>query len=106
MNVVKKYACHRLYGAGKIYLTQSVVSLDEEGKVKDVSPLSEEIAATEWLGGIIILSHRTVLTPERDFQALFHQLTDSVTPPVYAWHISDFDFKEEKLTPQSRIRRL
>ena len=68
-------------------------------------PLVEETPATEWIGGIIILSDKNDLPPIRNFKAILDYLS-STDIPVYAWHITDFDFQQEELTPQSVIRRL
>lgn len=107
MNNCKKYACHRVYEAGKIYHSQSVVSLDEAGRVVGCSPLMEETAATEWIGGIIILSPLAEMVPTSDFQSLLKQLTLSASGENrYAWHIDSFDFAKESLTAQSVVRKL
>ena len=58
---MKKYACNRLYKASGEWMPQSVVSINERGEVERYAPLKEETSATEWLGGIIILSDKETL---------------------------------------------
>ena len=103
--MMKKYACNRLYKAPGKWMPQSVVTINERGEVEGFAPLMEETSATEWLGGIIILSDKETLPSPRKFKELLDYLTPTDTP-LCAWHISDFDFQQEELTPQSIIRRL
>ena len=104
--IVKKYACHRLYDASDHYYPQSVVTIDEDGKVIECHPLTEETSATEWIGGIIILSDKAEIPPFTDFQALLRLLTETNRSRIYAWHLSAFDFQQECLTSQSVLTLL
>lgn len=106
MKMCKKYACHRVYDSYHHYLNQSVVAISSHGEVLSVTSLSEETSFTEWIGGIIILSHLTEIPLHTDFQELIHHLTSHTQSPLYAWHVSDFDFQQEIISPQSIIRRL
>lgn len=107
MRTVKKYACHRVYDAPCHYLSQSVVSIDEKGEVVDCRPLSQETAFTEWIGGVIVLLPQSAITFPVDFKTLCQYMTTgNKSFPVYAWHVSDFNFQAEELTPQSIILRL
>lgn len=103
---IKKYACHRIYVGGESFLTQSVVSVTFQGEVTACLPLSEEIPATEWLGGIIVLSNQKEIACRPDFRTWIHGLVIDKQLPVYAWHITNFNFQQESLTEQSIIRRL
>ena len=103
--MMKKYACNRLYRASDEWKPQSVVTINEKGEVERVAPLLEETSATEWLGGIIILSDKKIMPSQLKFNDLLDYLTP-VEMPLYAWHISDFDFQQEKMTSRSVIRRL
>ena len=103
---MKKYACNRLYKAPGKWMPQSVVTINERGEVEGFAPLMEETSATEWLGGIIILSDKKVLPSQRNFNDLLDYLRPTTESSLYAWHISDFNFQQEELTPQSIIRRL
>lgn len=103
---IKKYACHRIYVGGELILTQSVVSVIPLGEVVACLPLSEEIPATEWIGGIIVLSNQTEIACRPDFQTWIHGVVIDRQLPVYAWHISDFNFQQESLTEQSVIQQL
>lgn len=51
----RKIAAHEVEHEGKIYPMHVVVLAD--GLVTDMFPLTEEIAATEWLGGKIELHY-------------------------------------------------
>ena len=103
--MMKKYACNRLYRASDEWMPQSVVTINEKGEVERVAPLLEETSATEWLGGIIILSDKKIMPSQLKFNDLLDYLTP-VEMPLYAWHISDFDFQQNELTSRSVIRRL
>ena len=102
---MKKYACNRLYVSYNRYVSQSVVSIDEEGKVSGYSSLVEETASTEWIGGVIFLSDKERLASSSGFKALAQEITEGGCA-TYAWHISNFDFQQEELTLDSIIRRL
>jgi hypothetical protein len=103
--MMKKYACNRLYRASEEWMPQSVVTINERGEVERIAPLLEETSATEWLGGIIILSDKKIMPSQLKFNDLLDYLTP-VEMPLYAWHISDFDFQQEEMTSRSVIRRL
>ena len=102
---MKKFACNRLYVSSNRYVSQSVVSIDEEGKVSGYSSLVEETASTEWIGGVIFLSDKESLASSSGFKALAQEITEGGCA-TYAWHISNFDFQQEELTSDSIIRRL
>lgn len=107
MKSVRNYACHRVYDAPNHYRPQSVVTITTYGEVLEIKPLSHESAFTEWIGGIILLSSETELTLPTDFKTLRLQMKEGdPSSPLYAWHISGFNFQEEELTPQSIVRRL
>lgn len=102
---MKKYACNRLYKSPEDILSQSIVTINERGEVEGLASLGEEVSATEWLGGIIILSDKRMMSPQQNFKELLEYLAP-VEKPIYAWHISNFDFQQEEISPQSIIKRL
>jgi hypothetical protein len=102
---MKKYACNRLYKAPGEWMSQSVVSINDRGEVEGYVPLVDETSATEWLGGIIILSDKDALPSKMNFNELVNYLAPA-KKSVFAWHISEFDFQQETLTSRSIIRRL
>ena len=107
MSIFRNYACHRVYKVSGHYQSQSVVTITENGEFIDCRPLSHEIPFTEWIGGIVMLSSDSELSLPIDFKILRQQNTKgNESFPLYAWHISDFNFQEETTTPQSVIRRL
>ena len=104
MKGIRKYACSRLYVKGE-YSAQSVVGINGEGMVECYGPLSEETPATEWIGGVIVLSAKEALVPHQEFQDFLHGMTGK-GQSLYAWHIAGFDFQREEFIPSSIIRRL
>lgn len=102
---MRKFACNRLYVSDTDSLSQSVVSVDEFGHVSGYAPLKDEQAATEWIGGVIVLSGEKDLVPTGDFKILLEHLTHAKLH-TYAWHISDFDFFNLQLTDKSIVKRL
>lgn len=106
MIATKKYACHRVYDAPGHCFTQSVVSLSADGEVVSCTPLTEEVSSTEWIGGVIVLSSLTEIPPHADYRTWLLELTPHASSPLYAWHITGFDFERGIPTIQSVIRRL
>lgn len=109
---MRKVAAHRIYLAPcKEWLSMQVVELDLSGKVVGLTALREEQCATEWLGGVIVITSKS---PERmkgesfsDFcnrlckeEAAF-QLAD-----CRAYHVTQFDVAGMNFTPASRMVRL
>ena len=103
---MKRYASHRLYEASGRYQGQSVVTLDHDGTVVECAPLTSETPATEWLGGVIVLSEKMAIGDDRPLQARFDDLFSGDGPKRYAWHISVFDFQQGIPLPGCIIRRL
>ena len=105
---MKKFACHRLYLTPHECLRRASVTLDEQGRVAGYQTLTEETASTEWIGGVIFLLPQEEIASDANFIELLK--TDSklkeTTPPLYAWHVSNYDFEQDCLTPQSVIQRL
>lgn len=102
---MKNYACHRLYDSPGHYSGQSVVTLDECGQVVSYAPLTSEQPATEWIGGVILLSDKQDVHADTLLEQ-FRQLLSGVSPKKYAWHIPAFDFQREEPMPDGIIRRL
>ena len=102
---MKRYACLRVYTRADHYLKQAFITLDDESKVIHYATFTEEFHATEWIGGVIVLSD-TDTAPTDDFQSWFQQHTKSDGHPIHAWHLSEFDFEREEPTPTCIIRRL
>lgn len=103
---MRKFACHRLYLACDNYWGQSVVTIQDDGRVISYSSLDSEIEHTEWLGGIIILSSLSECSIGDDFKTMLRTLTERVGDTLYAWHVSDFDFSHDAFTSQSTINIL
>ena len=103
---MKNYATHRLYYPKGKYQGKSVVTLNEQGEVLSFFSLDEEINATEWIGGIIILSIKATISPDENYNDLLSQQHFTTEHPLYAWHLSHFDFGNETPTSKSILRRL
>ena len=103
---MKRYACHRLYKSLDYYEGRSFVTLNDDGIVMETGPLTEEMAATEWIGGVIILSGKTEIPYDGDAWSKFCCLLSGDAPTIYAWHISTFDFQQGEPITGSVIRKL
>lgn len=107
MNDINSFACHRLYWDIDSYQGQSVVSVNKKGEVLSSKLLDEEIEHTEWIGGVIILSSMKELSLKGGFNTLLdNAFRIKKTSPLYAWHVSCFDFEKQDLGSQSILRRL
>ncbi|WP_455672828.1 hypothetical protein [Phocaeicola sp.] len=105
---MKRFACHRLYvSPGECY-AKGVAELENDGRVCACFRLEEEISATQWIGGVIVLSSEESLERERGetFQAFVQRVLERAEGTVYAWHIADFDWVREEFTSQSKPVRL
>ena len=75
---MRRFACHYLYVSADGCYSKYVVELEDSDRVRAYFPLKEEISATQWIGGVIIIS----------------------------WHIADFDLPGKEFTAGSRLVRL
>ena len=100
----RRFACNRLY-VGKKYLSQAIVEINDKGQVESYMPLIQETPATEWIGGVIVLSNDLELSLSKDLKTFLQTLPEE-EDAIYAWHITHVDFQQETLTPESIIRRL
>lgn len=105
---MKKFACHRLYLTPHEYLRRASVTLDEQGRVAGYQTLIEETASTEWIGGVIFLLPQEEIASDVNFIELLKADSKSkeTTLPLYAWHVSNYDFEQDCLTRQSVVQRL
>ena len=105
---MKKFACHRLYLTPDECLKMACVTIDGEGRVAGYKSLTEETASTEWIGGVIFLLPQAEIYSEANFNELFKAdiSPKNETNPLYAWHVSNYDFEHNCLTPQSVVQRL
>ena len=108
---MRLFACHRLYLSSDTCFVRYVVELGDDGKMQRYYPLEEEIYATQWIGGVIVLSAKEEpepIMPNESFKTFLAQVTRTNTKiqECYAWHITDFDIVREEFVSQSRITRL
>lgn len=107
MNDIKKFACHKLYLNFDSCQGQSVVCVNDRGEVLSFQLLDEEIRHTEWIGGVIILSPMIELSMARDFNTLLcDAFRVQIDSPLYAWHVSHFDFTNGNISSLSTLRKL
>ena len=52
---MKRFASHYLLIPAVGYMKQQVVEITDEGVVRGVFPLTEEIESVEWMSGVIVL---------------------------------------------------
>ena len=74
---MRRFACQRLYLSPDTYFIRYVVELGNNGKIQSYYPLEEEIYATQWIGGVIVLSARRKLEPimpEKNFKTFLAQV--------------------------------
>lgn len=109
---MRKVAAHRIFLAPwSEWRSMHVVELDASGSVVALTPLTEEQRATEWLGGVIVVTSKY---PERyeeeNFSAFCSRLyrEDSVSQlaACRAYHLASFDVAGMHFTPASRVIRL
>ena len=99
---VKKYACHRVYDSPFHYIPQAIVCINDDGTFGKCMPLLEE-----WIGGIIVLSgKKEIMTECSTFDMILQVMGNKKNMPLYAWHISNFDFEKEELTKRRIVRIL
>ena len=56
---MRRFACHYLYVSADGCYSKYVVELEDSGRVRAYFPLKEELSATQWIGGVIIITTRT-----------------------------------------------
>lgn len=83
---VRQYAVHQLWRNATTAESLQVVVV-EGGRYVRSFPLREEMASTEWLGGIAFLSAQPTLTLQlpAPFETLFAAMFSPAGP--YIWHI-------------------
>ncbi len=60
---MKRYAAHYIYLSPEKTYHLHVIELDEEGKIRDIFPLKEEIESTEFYNGTIIPLKKNIALP-------------------------------------------
>ena len=105
---MKRFACHYLYVSIDGCYSKYVVQINENNIVDKYFPLKEEISATQWVGGVIVLSPFKDLTIHlgETFSSLLQRIVTEVEEPLYAWHITNFDFIEKEFTSTSKLTLL
>lgn len=107
---MRQVAVHKIYYDGSHILSKGVAVIDGEQVVK-IFPLTEEIESTEWIGGVIFLSHykdinglSEVKTIKDALEIITNSLNDN--RPLYAWHASKVDLAEGLILPGNKWTRL
>ena len=87
---MKRFAAHYLLLPDVGFIRQQVVEIADEGYVRDVFPLTEEIESVEWMPGLIALlpvneiKNTEIVLPEYFFMQFLSNEMDR-----YGWFISD-----------------
>ena len=99
---MRRIACHYLYVSADGCYSKYVVELEDSARVRAYFPLKEEISATQWIGGVIIISpvHELDICSVGKFDDFLDRamLETELEQPVYAWHIADFDLPGKEFT--------
>ena len=107
---MRRFACHYLYVSADGCYSKYVVELEDSDRVRAYFPLKEEISATQWIGGVIIISpmYELDICSGEKFVDFLHRamLETELEQPGYAWHIADFDLPGKEFTAGSRLVRL
>lgn len=107
---MRRFACHYLYVSADGCYSKYVVELEDSGRVRAYFPLKEELSATQWIGGVIIISpmYGLEICSGEKFADFLHRamLETGCEQPVYAWHVADFDLPGKEFTTGSRLVRL
>lgn len=107
---MKRFACHYLYLSAEGCYSKYVVELEDNDKVKVFFPLKEELSATQWIGGVIVISPLCELeihSGEKFSDFLRRVIVETETDvPMYAWHIADFDLAKKEFAIASKPVRL
>ena len=74
---MRRFACHRLYLSSDTCFVRYVVELGDDGKMQRYYPLEEEIYATQWIGGVIVLSAKEEPEPFMPRQPFYPTLKQS-----------------------------
>lgn len=107
---MKRFACHYLYVSADGCYSKYVVELEDNNRVRKYFPLKEELCATQWIGGVIVISslHELEIRSQEKFSDFLKRImveTDT-DAPVYAWHIADFDLMRKEFAVGSKPVRL
>lgn len=106
---MKRFACHKLFVTPQLSYPQSVVEVDEAGTLQNHFLLTEEVGATEWVGGVFFLSPRNDLfhlSAQASWEEFSSQALQPEGQPLFVWHLNPFDFVHGCCTPQSKLRLL
>lgn len=104
---MKRFACHRLYAGNGYVLQKAVVCINEAGEIQSYEPLEGETPFTQWIGGVILVNSSPLWELKGTFSVLCNELSElPANHTSFAWHLTDFDFEKEEITPQSRLYRL
>jgi len=110
---MRRIASSRVYITRKEFYTNHVVELFNSFVVNHYA-LHNELAMTEWLGGVIVFVNTNELIESLEasnnvetIEALFEfALSLQQTSRQYAYHITNMDIVGERLTSKSRITLL
>lgn len=104
---MKRFATHRVYSLLTAEMKSSqVVELEEDGSVSKLYPFMEEICATEWLPGLVILSPCSIWKNADENFASFKKRISEISAcelPLQAYWVYPFDVSCMEFAENSRI---
>lgn len=105
---MKRFACHYLYASADGYYSRYVVEVNDNAEVGRYFPLMEEISATQWIGGVIVLSASAELQIDKqeNFHAFLQRATAEADGPRYAWHVMGVDLLRKEFNASCSLVRL
>lgn len=125
---MKKFASHRLYvqNLDKMFCNQVVEIEETTGRVLSFHDFSEETSFTEWLNGLMVISHRKPClhidygSNEFVFDGSVNETTlyvdeqnnirsiatDGSALPLMLYYITDFNVSDMKFSESSRVVQL
>ncbi|MDE5677546.1 MAG: hypothetical protein K2G02_02605 [Phocaeicola sp.] len=107
---MKRFASHYLYVLPDTCHSLYVVELEDNGRLKTFFPLAQELCATQWIGGVIVISPFSdlrICSGERFADFLVRVVVGAETGmPMYAWHIAIFDCAQKEFVAGSKAIRL
>ena len=125
---MKRFAAHYIFFAPLGFLKHSGVELSNEGSVKRIFPLTDEIESVEWRPGVIVLltseeaelleknkevflkNFLNSLPEPRDVSksdlAVYNDTPEGFSIPFYPYLLFPFDFTCMQPVAETRHRRL
>ena len=80
---MKRFASHYLLIPAVGYMKQQVVEITDEGVVRGVFPLTEEIESVEWMPGVIVLLSESQVEEIKNTGMILKNIPFQINLPVF-----------------------